>query len=110
MTETFLLTREKDENDALAHQLKKFGIKGISCPMFSVKFLPCDFDSFQNVQCLAVTSKNGIRSITDIPHLKGPPLFTVGQATKELAEKEGFTKVKSAKASFSSFSRVSRND
>jgi uroporphyrinogen-III synthase len=90
-----LVTRPREEADALVQALALRGVQALVEPMMQIHFLRAVPDLL-GVQAVLCTSANGVKALARTGADKGVPLFAVGDATAARARQEGFTKVESA--------------
>ncbi|WP_300553008.1 uroporphyrinogen-III synthase [Maricaulis sp.] len=94
---TVLITRGWPGAEQTATGLRAMGIDPIICPVMDVNFRAKIDADLSDVQALAFTSANGVRSWGPRRPERDLPVFTVGNATAELARNIGFKKVHSAR-------------
>src|SRR6516225_8578199 len=91
-----LITRPREESEALAAALAARSIEALVEPLMEVHFLaPATLDLW-GVQAILCTSGNGVRAVARASRERGVPLFAVGDATAARARAEGFAAVESA--------------
>jgi uroporphyrinogen-III synthase len=90
-----LVTRPREEADALVEALAARGVGAIVEPLLQISFRDTapDLDGVQAVLC---TSANGVRALARACRERDVPLFAVGDATAACARAEGFSTVESA--------------
>jgi uroporphyrinogen-III synthase len=91
-----LVTRPREESEALAAALAARDIEALIEPLMEVHLLaPATLD-LRGVQAILCTSANGVRALARASGERGRPLFAVGDATAAGARAAGFTAVESA--------------
>jgi uroporphyrinogen-III synthase len=91
-----LITRPREESEALAAALAARGTEALIEPLMEVHFpAPAALD-LRGVQAILCTSANGARALARASRERGVPLFAVGDATAARARAEGFAAVESA--------------
>jgi uroporphyrinogen-III synthase len=91
-----LVTRPREESEALARALAARSIEPVIEPMMKVHYLAPVALDLGSVQAVLCTSANGARALARASLERRVPLFAVGDATAERARAEGFTSVASA--------------
>jgi uroporphyrinogen-III synthase len=91
-----LVTRPREESEALAAALAMRSIEALIEPLMEVHFLAPPALDLQRVQAILCTSANGVRALARATVERLVPLFAVGDATAARARAEGFTAVESA--------------
>jgi uroporphyrinogen-III synthase len=91
-----LITRPREESEALAAALAARGIEALIEPLMEVHFLAPAALDLRGVQAILCTSANGARALARASGERGVPLFAVGDATAARARVEGFAAVESA--------------
>lgn len=91
-----LLTRPKQDSEALAVRLQAQGRTCLVEPMLTIR--PCEgvYLSLEKVQAFLLTSANGARALAGATSQRGLPVYAVGDATADAARGLGFEKVQSA--------------
>src|SRR5271169_6810182 len=90
-----LVTRPREETEALVAALAAHGVDALIEPMMEVRFCGATLD-FADVQAVLCTSANGVRALARARGERGLPLLAVGDATATRARAMGFAKVESA--------------
>jgi uroporphyrinogen-III synthase len=90
-----LVTRPREEAQALASALAARGVDALIEPMMQIDFRGASVD-LAGVQAVLCTSANGVRAVARASGERGVPLFAVGDATAARARAEGFVRVESA--------------
>ncbi len=88
-----LLTRPRDDAEALAARLRREGHEAIIAPLLEVKFRSGPTVDLDGVQAVLATSANGVRGISAAVRARDVPLYAVGPQTAETARREGFATV-----------------
>lgn len=90
-----LVTRPRDESEALAIRLKALGFETVIEPMIEIRPLPEAKVDWLGVQAVAFTSANGVRALTTVATTlpRDLPVFAVGRATATAARQAGFRAV-----------------
>jgi uroporphyrinogen-III synthase len=92
-----LLTRPREDSEALAEVLRLRGHQTLIEPLLSIAYeigVPVDLDG---VQAILVTSANGARALAAIDERRELPVFAVGDASARAAIEAGFATVESAR-------------
>jgi uroporphyrinogen-III synthase len=92
-----LVTRPREESEALARALAVRGIGAVIEPLIEIDYRPAADLDLAGVQALLCTSANGVRALARANSERRLPLFAVGDATAARARGEGFTAVASAR-------------
>lgn len=103
-----LVTRPRDDAEALAAELDQRGFPVMIQPMLEIRMLegpPLDLDG---VQALLFTSANGVRATAARTKARDLPALAVGDATARAARDEGFIQVESAHGDVESLARLVR--
>ena len=101
-----LVTRPREDSEALAAALAIRGIEAVIEPLMQVRYLaPAAFD-LSGVQAILCTSANGVRALARASGERRVPLLAVGDATAARARSEGFTAVESAGGDVSDLARL----
>jgi uroporphyrinogen-III synthase len=91
-----LVTRPREEAEALAAALAARGIEAVVEPLMQVHYrTPAAFE-LTGVQAILCTSANGVRALARTSKEREVLLLAVGDATAAHARSEGFTAVESA--------------
>jgi uroporphyrinogen-III synthase len=91
-----LLTRPRDDSEALAALLATRGHQCLVEPLIEVVFRPDAPLDFAGAQAVLLTSANGARAVAGRTEAHALPAFAVGAATAEAARRAGFERVESA--------------
>jgi uroporphyrinogen-III synthase len=91
-----LVTRPREESEALASALVARGLDAVIEPLMEVHYCASAALDLADVQALLCTSANGVRALARASGERGLPLLAVGDATAARARAEGFTAVVSA--------------
>jgi uroporphyrinogen-III synthase len=91
-----LVTRPREESEALAAALAARRIEALIEPLMEIHFLAPRALDLRRVQAILCTSANGVRALARATGERGVPLFAVGDATAARARAEGFATVESA--------------
>ena len=91
-----LVTRPREESQALAAALAARNIEALIEPLMEVQFLSPAALDLRGVQAILCTSANAVRALARASGERGVPLFAVGDATAARAHAEGFAAVESA--------------
>lgn len=101
-----LVTRPREESEALAAALATRSIEAIVEPLMQVHYhepAPLDLAGVQAILC---TSPNGVRALARATRGRGVLLLAVGNATAMRARSEGFTAVESAGGDVTDLARL----
>src|SRR5689334_1055673 len=91
-----LVTRPREETEALTAALASRGVAAFVEPLVEVRFPPSDPLDLAGVQAVLCTSANGVRALARATTERGVRLLAVGDATASRARAEGFAAVESA--------------
>jgi uroporphyrinogen-III synthase len=95
-----LVTRPREDSDALGAALRARGIEPVIEPMLSIRFAPDAAPvltgAFDGAQAVLFTSANGVRAFAQATARRDRPAFAVGDATARAARAAGFADVASA--------------
>ncbi len=91
-----LVTRAREDGEALAALLGRRGAEVILEPLLSIEFEPAAALDLGDVQALLFTSANGVRAFTAAEPNRTLPVYAVGDATGRAAREAGFVTVESA--------------
>jgi uroporphyrinogen-III synthase len=100
-----LVTRPREEADALVGALAMRGVGAQVEPMMEIHFREGSPD-LAGVQAVLCTSANGVRALARASPQRGLPLFAVGDATASRARALGFTRVESAAGDSADLARL----
>lgn len=101
-----LVTRPREDSEALAAALAIRGIEAVIEPLMQVRYLAPAALDLTGVQAILCTSANGVRAFARASRERGVPLLAVGDATAARARSEGFTAVESAGGDVSDLARL----
>jgi uroporphyrinogen-III synthase len=101
-----LVTRPREESEALAAALASRGVEAVVEPLMQVRYLVPTTLDLTGVQAILCTSANGVRALARASAERRVPLLTVGDATAARARSEGFTAVESAGGDVSDLARL----
>jgi uroporphyrinogen-III synthase len=90
-----LVTRPREEAEALAAALAARGVGALVEPMMEISFRAAAID-LAGAQAVLCTSANGVRALARASSERALPLLAVGDATAARARAEGFADVASA--------------
>ncbi|MGA8551727.1 MAG: uroporphyrinogen-III synthase, partial [Stellaceae bacterium] len=90
-----LVTRPREEAEALAAALAAHGVAALIEPLMEVHFHAAAPD-LAGVQAILCTSVNGVRAFARASSERRLPLLAVGEATAGRARAEGFAAIASA--------------
>ncbi len=96
MTRHVMVTRPREDADALAQALAERGFDPVLEPLMSIDYIagpPLDLDG---VQALLATSANGVRAFARRDQRRHLPVYAVGDASASAAAEAGFATVNSA--------------
>jgi len=91
-----VITRPEDSGRELAKELNDMGYSSLLCPMLRIVPLTVELPDFEPYSALVFTSPHGVRTFSTLSNFRNLPVYTVGDATKQNAEKAGFKTVYSA--------------
>jgi uroporphyrinogen-III synthase len=91
-----LLTRPREESEALAAALASRGVDALIEPMMEVHFHAVPRLEIARLQAVLCTSANGVRALARASAERGMRIFAVGEATAARARAEGFGAVETA--------------
>jgi uroporphyrinogen-III synthase len=91
-----LVTRPREESEALATALAVRGIDALIEPLMEVCFCASAALDLAGVQAVLCTSANGARALARASEERRMPILAVGDASAARARAEGFTIVESA--------------
>ncbi|HUI18366.1 MAG TPA: uroporphyrinogen-III synthase [Alphaproteobacteria bacterium] len=101
-----LITRPREEAQALAALLAARGIDTLIDPLLEIKSAPPAALPLEGVQALLFTSANGLRAFAERQATRTLPVYAVGARTAELARSLGFTTVESADGAAADLARL----
>jgi len=91
-----LITRPRDDAEALARELAGRGIESLIDSVLSVADVDGPAPDLAGVQALLITSANGVRAFARCSKERGVAVYAVGDASARAARELGFTTVASA--------------
>jgi uroporphyrinogen-III synthase len=101
-----LVTRPREDADALADSLRAEGVESLVAPLLTIRVLPQATFDLAGVQALLFTSANGVRAFARLSSARTLPAFAVGDATARAARAAGFEQVESAGGAVEDLARV----
>ncbi len=101
-----LVTRPREDAEALAGLLRERGIETLVEPLLEIEFTGAAGIDLLGVQALLATSANGVRALARSEGRRDLPLFAVGDATARAAAEAGFTAVVSAAGDVEDLARL----
>jgi len=91
-----LLTRPREDSEALAEALARRGHQSLIEPLLSIEYAGGPPPDLDGVQAIVVTSANGVRALAAADGRRHLPVFAVGDASARAARDCGFGPVDSA--------------
>lgn len=91
-----LVTRPREDADALADALRAIGAEPVLAPVMTIEPAPDIRVDLDGVQGLLFTSANGVRAFAAKSTARDLPVFAVGDATARAASASGFAQIESA--------------
>jgi uroporphyrinogen-III synthase len=91
-----LVTRPREDADALADALREIGAEPVLAPVMTIEPAPDIRVDLKGVQALLFTSANGVRAFAAKSTARDLPVFAVGDATARAASASGFRHIESA--------------
>jgi uroporphyrinogen-III synthase len=91
-----LVTRPREDADALAAALRELGAEPVLAPLLTIEPMPDITIELDGVQALLFTSANGVRAFAAKSDARDLPVFAVGDATARAANEAGFANIESA--------------
>jgi uroporphyrinogen-III synthase len=91
-----LVTRPREDADALAAALREIGAEPVLAPVMTIELEPAIHTDLTRVQALLFTSANGVRAFAATSDTRALPVFAVGDATARAAAEAGFASIESA--------------
>jgi uroporphyrinogen-III synthase len=91
-----LITRPREDAEALATELARRGFPVMIQPMLEIRMQGGPPLDLEGVQALLFTSANGVRATAARTSVRDLPVLAVGDATARAARDEGFVQVESA--------------
>jgi uroporphyrinogen-III synthase len=101
-----LITRPRDEAEALAALLAERGIAAVIEPMIEIVGRRSVLPDFAAIQAILCTSTNGVRALAQASGERAVPVFAVGDATAREARAAGFRSVESAGGNVDDLARL----
>ncbi len=90
-----LITRPRNDAEALAAELAEHGITSAIEPLLEIRNLDAAVD-FKGVQAILITSANGARALAAASPERNLPVFAVGDGSAQTARDLGYGQVESA--------------
>jgi len=91
-----LVTRPREDAEALAAALRDLGAEPVLAPMMTIEPEPDVAVDLAGVQALLFTSANGVRAFAAESDMRDLPVLAVGDATARAAAEAGFARIESA--------------
>ena len=91
-----LVTRPRDEAEALATLLARRGVEAIVEPLIEIADTDAALRDLAGVQAVLCTSANGVRALARASAERGMPVCAVGDRTAQAARDAGFSRIASA--------------
>jgi len=91
-----LVTRPREEGEAITRRLAAMGHQTLLAPLLSVKFLDGAPLDLAGIQAVLVTSANGVRALVRRTPNRHAAIFAVGPQSAIAAREAGFLRVQSA--------------
>jgi uroporphyrinogen-III synthase len=91
-----LVTRPREDADALAEALRALGAEPVLAPVMTIEPARDVQIDLTGVQALLFTSANGVRAFAAASNVRDLPVLAVGDATARAAKEAGFAKIDSA--------------
>ena len=91
-----LVTRPSEDALALTVELERRGHQVVQMPLLDIHYLPGVAVPLDGVQAVLLSSANGARALAQATAARDKPVFTVGDATAQVAGALGFSSVSSA--------------
>lgn len=91
-----LLTRTREDSEALASDLFRHGIETIVAPMLTIEETGADPGDLSDLQAVLVTSRNGAEAFANVTSTRDLNLYAVGGATADRLRGLGFRRVEEA--------------
>jgi len=101
-----LITRPRNEAEALAALLARRGIAAVVEPMIEIAEHGAALPALAEVQAILCTSANGVRALARAGAGRDVPVFAVGDATARAARAAGFRGVESAAGNVDDLARL----
>jgi uroporphyrinogen-III synthase len=91
-----LITRPREDAEALATALRAEGVESVIAPLLAIRAAAGVALDLAGVQAVLFTSANGVRAFARRTEARDLPVFAVGDATARAARAAGFARVESA--------------
>ncbi|MSO54360.1 MAG: uroporphyrinogen-III synthase [Rhodospirillales bacterium] len=91
-----LVTRPRDDAEALARRLDKLGVEALIEPLLTIEFRSGVNVRLEGAQAVLATSANGVRALAALTTRRDVPVFAVGPTSARTARDLGFKAVESA--------------
>ncbi|HUT47839.1 MAG TPA: uroporphyrinogen-III synthase [Alphaproteobacteria bacterium] len=91
-----LVTRPREDADALAQALRQIGAAAVLAPVMTIEPEAGVSVDLGGIQALLFTSANGVRAFADQSGVRNLPVLAVGDATARAAAQAGFADIESA--------------
>ena len=91
-----LVTRPREDADALARALRQIGAVPVLAPVMTIEPDAGVSVDLTGIQALLFTSANGVRAFASLSPERDLPVLAVGDATARAATQAGFTDIQSA--------------
>jgi uroporphyrinogen-III synthase len=101
-----LLTRPRDDADALIGPLAGLGVKTLVEPLLRIQYGDGPAPDLAGVQAILATSANGVRALARRSDDRGLPVYAVGDATARAARAGGYALVESAAGTVEDLARL----
>ena len=101
-----LLTRPRDDAEALVGPLAALGIETLVEPLLCIRDRDAPPPDLARVQAILATSANGIRALARRSDDRGLPVYAVGDATARAARAAGYGLVESAAGTAEDLARL----
>ncbi len=101
-----LLTRPRDDAEALVEPLARLGIEALVEPLLGIRDRDAPSPDLAGVQAILATSANGVRALARRSDDRGLPIYAVGDATARAARAAGYRLVESARGTVEDLARL----
>lgn len=101
-----LLTRSREDADALVGSLAGLGIETLVEPLLSIRYGDGPPPDLAGVQAILATSANGVRALARRSDDRSLPVYAVGDATARAARAAGYGSVESAAGTVDDLARL----
>jgi uroporphyrinogen-III synthase len=91
-----LITRPREDGEALAARLAEAGHQAVLAPLLRTRWFDGPALELAGIAAILVTSANGVRALVRRTARRDLPLFAVGPQTAEEARAAGFARVENA--------------